>query len=157
MNAATLRLRLAGPEDAKRLFDWRNDSATRSASLETGPLRWETHLAWLENSLARVDRLLFIGEATRTDEPVGQVRLDERRADQWEVSITIAPHLRGLGWSTKLLQAAVDHLGPKVRLIARVRAENLRSMALFETCGFLRIAETDGVVTFSHAGQEAAA
>jgi hypothetical protein len=30
-------------------------------------------------------------------------------------------------------------------------------MALFETCGFLRVAETDGVVTFSHAGQEAAA
>lgn len=155
----TLRLRPAAMDDAKRLFDWRNDPDTRAVSLSSDELVWEEHLVWLERSLARTDRLLFIGEAVRTDEPIGVVRFDAAEDGMgdgaWEVGITVAPAFRGRGWSRKLLAAGLDHLGPQ-RFRARVLKGNGRSRSLFEGLGFRPAGEADGVLDYRLARGRAA-
>src|SRR5690606_37205407 len=95
MKVETLRLRPAALEDAKRLFDWRNDPLTRAMSLTRDEVVWEDHLVWLERSLARTGRLLLIGEATRTDEAIGVVRFDAAADGFQEVGVTVAPAFRG--------------------------------------------------------------
>jgi len=144
----TLRLRPAGMGDAARLLAWRNDPVTRAMSVDTAEVDFDTHLAWLDRSLARTDRLLFVGEATRTDEAVGTLRFDQVEPGVWEVSITVAPELRGLGWSRKLLGEGVAHMADMKALIARVRTDNERSLRLFEDAGFARTHEADGFVFF---------
>jgi RimJ/RimL family protein N-acetyltransferase len=138
--------------DAARLLAWRNDPTTRAMSVDTAEVDLDTHMAWLDRSLARTDRLLFVGEATRTDEAVGTLRFDQVEPRAWEVSITIAPELRGLGWSGKLLGAGVAHMA-EVALTARVRTDNDRSLRLFEEAGFARTGEADGFVFFRREAQ----
>nr|WP_276208738.1 GNAT family protein [Caulobacter sp. 17J65-9] len=140
-------MRPAGMADAARLLAWRNDPVTRAMSADTAEVDLAAHMTWLERSLARTDRLLFVGEATRTDEPVGTLRLDQIGPGVWEVSIAVAPELRGLGWSGKLLGAGVTHMAG-VALTSRVRADNDRSLRLFEEAGFARVGEVDGFVFF---------
>lgn len=155
MKVETLRLRPAALEDAKRLFDWRDDPLTRAMSLTRDEVVWEDHLVWLERSLARTDRLLLIGEATRTDEAIGVVRFDAAADGFQEVGVTVAPAFRGRGWSRKLLSAGLEHIGPG-RFRARVRSENGPSRSLFQGLGFRPVGEADGVIEY-RLRQEAAA
>lgn len=139
-------------DDARRLFEWRNDPQARGAWLVTAEFDWEEHLTWLERSLARVDRLLFIGVATRTDQEIGLIRFDglgqsAGDIDAWEISLMVEPAFRGRGWAKKLLAAGVDHLNG-VDLYARIRPENTRTVSLFETFGFMPLTDEDGVVLF---------
>ena len=46
-----LSLSLATIDDARLLFDWRNDDAARAASFDGAPLEWHSHLQWLESKL----------------------------------------------------------------------------------------------------------
>lgn len=106
----TLRLRPTAMEDAKSLFDWRQDATFRRALADDGPIDLEGHLTWLERSLARLDRVLLIGEATRTDEAVGLVRYDETAPGAWRGRFAVAPPFRGRGWSLKLKAAMAAHM-----------------------------------------------
>lgn len=157
MTVETLRLRPATLEDAKRLFDWRNDAETRFWSHNQSPLVWADHLAWLERWLGAHDRVIFVGEAVRTDQPIGVVRFDELPDGSHEVGITVAPEFRGRGWAGKLLRAGLKHREGQT-VIARVMSENIRSRSLFGSAGFRETGEADGVVHLRlEASSEAAA
>lgn len=147
MTVETLRLRPATMEDAKRLFDWRDDPETRFWSHNQGPLVWEDHLAWLERWLGAHDRVIFVGEAVRTDQPIGVVRFDELADGTHEVGITVAPEFRGRGWAGKLLRAGLAHREGQT-VIAQVMSENRRSRSLFASAGFRQVREEDGVVHY---------
>lgn len=125
-----MKLRPATLEDAQRLFDWRNDPATREASVTTAPVAWEDHAAWLEASLARSDRRLLIAEEGSAS--IGTVRFDVG-ADGVEVSITLAPEARGRGLAAPLLRLATTQGGP---YLARIRPGNSASRRAFEAAGF---------------------
>jgi RimJ/RimL family protein N-acetyltransferase len=132
-------LRPAVAGDSDRLLAWRNDPVTRAASFRTAPVREPDHERWLAESLGRPDRRLLVAERAGT--PVAQLRLDrgDDAAPVAEVSITVAPAFRGRGLGPAVLAAAdsaardwgVD------RLIARVKASNVRSRRIFETAGYV--------------------
>lgn len=130
----TLRLRPASLEDAKRLFDW-------SCALDPhGPTAWgvpvwEDHLERVQLSLGRTDRLIFIGEAVRTDEAIGAVRFDAVRRGLWAIDIVVAPEFRGRGWSRKLLSQGLDHFG-EADFVAALPLVDRRALALFVGMGF---------------------
>ncbi len=157
MTVETLRLRPATMEDAKLLFDWRDDPDTRFWSHNAAPLVWEDHLTWLERWLGAPDRVIFVGEAIRTDDPIGVVRFDEQPDGTHEVGITVAPRFRGRGWAGKLLRAGLQHREGQT-VIAQVMSENRRSRSLFASCGFRQVGEAGGVVRYRlDAPSEAAA
>ncbi|KRF27202.1 bifunctional UDP-2,4-diacetamido-2,4,6-trideoxy-beta-L-altropyranose hydrolase/GNAT family N-acetyltransferase [Phycicoccus sp. Soil802] len=160
-------VRAATPADAELLWHWRNDPATRENSRSHEPVPLESHLAWLEASLARADRHLLVGEVA--GRPVGTVRWDREATGEWEVSITVAPDSRGRGVAGGLLAAgevwlsheatredpAAPSGGPGDRAgvaayLAAVHTANAASRRLFLGSGYLpdRPADADGFERF---------
>lgn len=137
-------LRRAGLEDARRLFEWRNDPVTRAMALNTTPLRWETHIDWLTQSLFRSDRALIIGEAHGI--PFGILRFDFDDKHGL-ISITLAPEARGKGLAVPFLQACCTRY-PTHHFTAQVRANNAPSLALFTRAGFTERNTENDIVTF---------
>lgn len=123
-----LTLRPATLADAERLFAWRNDPATRAASVHDGEVAWEEHLAWLNSSLASLARDLLIAE--EDGEPVGTVRID--RTDETEVSWTVAPGHRGKGYGAAMVRLAC----PDEPSIAHIKADNAASRKIAVAAGY---------------------
>jgi len=160
--ARPLRAREAAIDDARLLWRWRNDPGTRASSRHTDLVPWPGHLAWLESTLTREDRVLLmvedtVGSAGQIDpvgdgqlDPVGTVRWDLGSQGEWEVSITVAPDRRGQSLARPLLRAAELALSEVVRsgvtqpsgayvtaYLAVVHVDNAASVRLFETSGYV--------------------
>lgn len=142
--STTLTIRRARPDDAERLWKWRNDPVTRQASRNTEEVPLEQHLRWLEGSLSRTDRVLLIAESG--GEPVGTVRFDMRDDGYLEVSINLAPEARGRKMGAACLGEACDFVlahGP-IGFHAAIRRDNAASIRIFRQCGFVDFGREDG-------------
>jgi len=135
-----MRLRKATMDDARRLFDWRNDPVTRAASVNRDPVTWEDHVAWLEASLTNPLREILIAE---DGVPLGTVRLDKDL--RTEVSITLSPAARGHGQAAPLIALATETKGP---FVARIRPDNPASRKAFQKAGFHFTHHADGMDWF---------
>lgn len=132
-----IRMRCAGHEDARLVFEWRNDPITRAASHDMLPIAWPVHELWWKASLGRADRAIFVGEDA-WGRPVGLVRFDASEG-RWIVSIQVAPERRGQGWGRELLAAGLTRMADKrgaYRFTAEIKPENAASQRIFEACGF---------------------
>ena len=134
---AVLPVRKATLDDAQLLFEGRNAQAVRRGSLDSRPIDWLSHQAWLAASLINEQRLLLIAEAG--DGPVGVLRYDLLGASA-EVSIYLFEGRFGLGWGRALLargEAFVKTYWPHLQTItAQVLPANQPSLSLFREAGF---------------------
>lgn len=121
-----MRIRAATIDDARILFDWRNDPLTREMSRNTAMVDWLQHIGWLTAWLARPRPNLFIAELA---EPVGTFRVDDD-----EVSYTVAPAYRGGGIGTQMLIEARKMFGP---LRAEIFERNEASIKIAERAGMV--------------------
>lgn len=140
-----IELRPATPQDGQQLLAWRNDPATRRASISREEVTATEHAIWLTEVSADPARELMIGEIDGV--PVGTVRLDAE-VGSIEISITVAPERRGEGLGGELLDAAIACISrtrPDAQLIARIREDNPPSLHLFADRGFRRVGAIDGV------------
>jgi RimJ/RimL family protein N-acetyltransferase len=133
-----LRLRPARRDDAERLFAWANDPVTREMSFQGETIPWATHLRWLESSLGRPDRRLWIAEWRAADDwvPFGQVRLDRGGV----LSLGLDPAWRGRGLAAPVIRRALAEpesaaFGPVYT--AFIRPENQPSRRAFRQAGFV--------------------
>ena len=120
-------IRPATLEDAKLLFEWRNDPLTRAMSRNSDPVQWDTHVTWLTGRLAISNPQLYI--AAVDDHQVGTFRVD---AD--EISYTVAPDFRGRGFGLAMLREAREMFGP---LRAEIYERNVASIKAAEKAGLL--------------------
>lgn len=138
LTAPTVSVRPATPEDAERLWQWRNHPAVRAVSHSAAAIPWEDHRAWLARSLADPARLLLVGMAG--SHPCGVARFDLAADGTATVSIHLAPERIGQGLGGPLLRAAEAALArrhPGVRrLAATVRSGNRASERLFAAAGY---------------------
>jgi len=131
---APVSLRHATAADGETIWRWRNDPATRAASLAQGEIPLGAHLGWYRAALDDPDRAFFVGVAGGED--IGFVRLDRAGAEA-AVSIALAPEARGRRLARPFLSAALDACPwPVARIRAVVRPENAASRALFASAGF---------------------
>jgi len=144
--AEALVARRATLQDARLLWRWRNDAATRAGSRSSTEVPWENHLRWLTAILTRTDRMLLVVEdplgAVGPAGPVGTARWDlaPGREREWEVSITVAPDRRGQSLARWLLRAAEVALSGGTNVsayLATVQCENHASLRLFETSAYV--------------------
>lgn len=137
MLAGRLRLRPAGHEDARLLWEWRNDPELRAAAFNSDPIPWQSHLAWFDRRLKDPDCRIFIV----LDEPgraVGQVRF-ERDGEAAEIHLSVAPELRGRGWGSRLIRRATEEFSRSEgasRVRAFVKTDNVASLRAFEAAGY---------------------
>lgn len=122
-----MNFRPATLDDAHLLLDWRNDPLTREMSINSDPISWETHIAWLSRRLGSADPHLYVAEID--GRPVGTFRID---AD--EISYTIAPEFRGRGLASKMLVMARESFGQKR---ARIRKDNPASARVAHNAGHI--------------------
>lgn len=148
--ARLVRARPAAMDDARDIFDWRNDPVTRAMSVAGEIIVWEEHCRWLARSLADKGRLLLICESLAS--PGGQkcavVVFDCRDRERAVVSVNLAPAMRGQGLAPPCLEEAIFVLRdrfPDVRLLeARIKPINQASQRSFARVGFRRTGtETD--------------
>ncbi|AFM05851.1 methyltransferase family protein [Bernardetia litoralis DSM 6794] len=62
-------------QDAKLIFDWRNDETIVQMSSSQKKVSWEEHQQWIKNSINNPTRSVYI--VNYNDQPVGQVRFDK--------------------------------------------------------------------------------
>lgn len=139
MTKAQLAVRPAAADDARVIFYWRNDDATRAISYDSSEIRLEDHLAWFERTIDRpASHRIFIGHVGATD--VGVLRLDHVEGPDWDVSIFLDPGLTGLGLGKRLLRAAERQMRIAIdgdlRFCASTRPDNAASQAMFKSCGY---------------------
>lgn len=139
-----VRLRRATEADAEVIREWRNDPATRAMSIDQDPVPLPQHLAWFHRALEDPHRVLLIAEQEGT--PVGMCRFDVAEdGAQAEVSINLAPERRGRGLGSAVLSGALRALvetGSGIRRVtAVIRPENVASVRLFESLGFVRVSD----------------
>jgi RimJ/RimL family protein N-acetyltransferase len=135
----TLTLRPALPADCWLLWEWANDPVTRAASFETRAIGTTEHTAWYTRKLADPGCRLYIA-ADADGVPIGQVRFDARCDGGAEVSISIAPGMRGRGHGASVLAMACHaylETADAAELVAYIRPENDRSVRIFTRVGFV--------------------
>ena len=124
--------------DAETIWLWRNDPQTRAVSLTSAPVLWESHVGWLDRTLAdaRTMQLMVSCDGMA----VGTVRfacLDDHAAAL--VSINLDPAMRGRGIGRAVLACAIEHHESAplaAALVADIALDNRGSVAIFEACGF---------------------
>ena len=85
------------------------------------------------------------------------VRFDRFFPAQWEVSIVLAPELRGQRFGEELLTMAIQHfvsLHPEASLVAEIKRNNTASCRLFCALGFVREADDCELARYTLAKQE---
>jgi spore coat polysaccharide biosynthesis protein SpsF len=130
----TIDLRLATADDARTLYDWRNDPGTRAASFTSDLVVWEDHVAWLSRRLADPAVRLWIADG------VGTVRAERVAPGVAELHVTVAPEARGQGRAAPLLDAAALAAGRALgvrRVFGRVKESNVASQRAFARAGFI--------------------
>jgi len=138
-----LYLRPATLEDAKILFEWRNDPQSRAASHNQDAISFESHLAWLKDSLQNPSRKIYIAEE-------GGVRIGTVRADwaknAYILSWNVSPEARAKGYGKQMVSLLVAIIKEPVR--AEVKVENLASIKIAETAGLQLDYAADGIMYF---------
>jgi RimJ/RimL family protein N-acetyltransferase len=142
-----ITIRRARPADQDLLLAWANEPATRAASFHPNPIDAGTHAEWFRQRLGSPATRLFVG--LDGDVPVGQVRLEGESDGRVEVAISVAPEARGRGIGQALLAMSIEagRTDPGLRarvFVARIRADNRASIALFARGGFRFVAAGEG-------------
>jgi RimJ/RimL family protein N-acetyltransferase len=132
MRILSVCVRVAGPDDLKNLYEWRNNPFVRMGSRSIDAIEWSAHVEWFESVKSCPDRLLLIGEERGS--PVGVVRFDITK-DAAEVSVYLTPGNSGRSLGFDLLAAAEYWLSENRKdvqfLDAEVLGENVPSRRLF--------------------------
>lgn len=125
-----ITFRNATINDARLLFVWRNDPITRLSSHNSDEIFFDSHVSWLNATLANPMRQLFIAE--EDGKPVGTVRVDREQDGSAELSWTVAPEARGRGIAKKMVQMVADEVSETCSVRAEVKKGNESSVKVAE-------------------------
>ncbi len=149
------RTRRARESDSRDLFMWRNDPATRSASLNNSEITWDDHTAWYSEALRKPTIALYITEiSTVESQSIGMCRFNiSENLSSAEVSINLNPAYRGKGLAQGVLHDSIQHFSedfPNVKVItATIRTSNSASIKIFHSENFETQNDKDGVFSLA--------
>lgn len=130
-------LRPANEDDAKLLFDWRNEKETRNNSFSTEAVKWEDHISWFKKKLADEKSRIYI-YGNQFDN-VGQVRIDILDS-LCAISYGIDKRYRNKGYGTQMLLELEKLLIQECKnyiLEAEVKECNIGSRRIFTKLGYV--------------------
>ena len=126
--------------DARKLFEWRADPNVARYMYSRQPLRWDSHVEWLDSQQSNPTRIDFI--ISLDERPVGSVNLacidwDHRRCDFGMYVAEPKALLRGVGVAAEwlLLNIAFEQLQLH-KVSCEVMESNRSPIALHRRFGF---------------------
>lgn len=135
-----LSFRPAHRSDAARLWAWRNDPASRAASVSSEPISFDEHVRWLDRVLSHPDVCLFVVYDTARDVHVGSVRYDLTgdAAKVATISVVVDPQQRGRGYAVPMIKEVVERATAAGAAVAHavIHPDNAPSMRAFWQVGF---------------------
>ncbi|MGM9548956.1 MAG: GNAT family N-acetyltransferase [Faecousia sp.] len=150
-----LYLRNLRPEDAKTIFDYRNDRRCYEFQ------RWEdTSLEAVRAFITQFRQDTFLSGkpeqhyaiCTRAGSLVGDMAyFDTERDNCITLGITVSPVYQRRGYAFEILQAviaAIQARHPRMDIVALIDKENKSSISLFEKLGFYRECYAEGIASF---------
>ena len=155
--SGTLRTVTSG--DAQRLFDWRNQTHIREASLDPKPLNWDDHRAYMDRiSTPQPDGVWLIYSEGGAD--IGHVNARLHSPGTWVWSYYIGANDTVPGAGKRMLTAFLRQMiarGDVDAISAHVVATNVRSARLHKDLGFkLQPGSASGSLEFRLAACEVA-
>ena len=148
-NDSNIIIRQLEKKDSIDIFEWRNDSLSRSMFVSTEPIAKEEHNEWFNNSLKNPLVTIYLGMIL--DIKLGVCRFDfNPKANSAEVSINLNPIMRGKNLSYILLRKAISNYkkNHEYDLTANIKKKNLASIRLFENCDFIQTKSDDTYLYF---------
>lgn len=150
-------IRPAELSDIQNYFELANDLTVRKNSIQRDQIAWATHKSWFIEKLNTPTSAMFSAFNSQ-NEFIGQVRFDQCKKDEkhWKINYSITPEFRGKSLGKALLTLAMLELsekyGPEMILHAWVKLENIPSMRIFKTIGFIQEPEHEdgGLLKFIH-------
>lgn len=127
-------------DDARLLFDWRNDPTARRFSRNKDEIEWDEHLEWLIGRLQSAECRIWI--ALVGGLPVGQIRYEREegpRGKVAQISYSVAAEHRGKGYGAAILRASRGRAWQELELsaiVGEVEPDNIPSRRAFERAGF---------------------
>ena len=141
-------VREASLDDARAVWEMRNDPATRENSNNQGEIPLEQHLEWFKDKyFVHKENLCFVLD--EEDKIVGYCRFDLEE-DRYVVSIAIDPTYQGRGLGSALLAEALKRLPDGKEVVAEVKADNQGSLKIFEKNNFKVVAQDDKIFHLSY-------
>lgn len=132
-----MKIRPADLSDLDDIFEWRNNTLTRSMFLASDTVTLNEHIEWYQVSLKNPYRKIYIGLIGELK--VGVVRFDfDVDTDCSEVSINLNPKFRGNGYGFALLSESISLYDESndTPLIATIKRWNSASLKIFNKCEF---------------------
>jgi len=132
-----VHFRLATPEDCRRIWEWRNEPATRESSFDDQIIPYEDHESWFLSKMQDPGIRIFIA-MNEENLDIGYVRFNISAADA-EISISVDKDQRGQGIGSATIQGASDQIlssDAANRVIAYVKDDNPASLKAFRRAGF---------------------
>ena len=144
-------VRFAVKEDCNDIFKWRNDKYSVKMFRTSKSVTLQEHKRWFNKILLnKTNKYLFIC-LNKKNEKIGVVRFDIKNNDA-EISINIAPEMRGKGLGTKCLIETIiysqKHLSNVAFLIAKIKNINKASQKIFLSAGFDLNDEVDDYIIY---------
>ena len=140
----TITIVNADKSHSRDIWEWRNDPVTRYFSRNKEEVKWNEHEKWFENSLKNPKKFLYVGVSLGSKKmPMGIIRFDliNPKKYYYEVSINIAPIMRGKGLGPFLLNYGTQAFDCEVnkcnRIYAELKVDNNASIKLFTSAGYI--------------------
>lgn len=130
-------LRPATMEDAKLVFEWRNDPFIVARGSSQRSVTWNEHARWFEATVKGSQRRMFIVEVG--GEAAGQVRFDRADDQRCVVSAYLLERFTGRGLGVEAIRQGCERIleeWPVTEIIACVRNDNAAGQAGFRKAGF---------------------
>lgn len=138
-------------EDARLLWNLRNDPESRKASLNESFIPFEDHVRWLSKALASPSYAIYVVcDADGAD--VGYVRFQREDKTKAQISIALNPSQRGRGRGAASLALGLARIFRRwdiQKIIALIKPENEASRNAFLKAGFAPAdgpGKTDGAI-----------
>lgn len=133
-----VRMRPARAEDMEIMFQWQTHPETRRFARNPDPPARDEHRAWFSHKMADAacELLIILYEGREA----GIFRLDRLESGAREVSIVIAPELRGLGIGSAALSFA-NGFWPREELHAEILQGNEVSRRMFSAAGYEKVSD----------------
>ena len=140
-----ITLRKANIDDGELLLKWRNDPQVYLHYHNPEPVEREVHFRWFTSALEDTNRHIYIAEAD--GRPVGMIRFDADDKGREELSWAVDPTLQRKGIGTAMLKEA--RLISDKELVAEIKKENIGSIKMAESAGFMLDEENNGTLFYS--------